>query len=161
MYVRIPSSSGWAFIISVWWNREIKGWYVDSTNKNWRGSPLNAMRSRDWMMVCKMVRPATSKSTVGYRIGRKKTESGRTVADTAHMLVRKHSILVEVCQSPSLFDVCGRKSMGIRLVVSELWVNKVINLQQMQSLSKIFNCAARNIHSTVNGKTINPSISRA
>ena len=58
---RTARSSGCDWTISISWNNEMKGWYVDSIKRNCKGSPLKAMRSRDDKMVCRTVRPATKK----------------------------------------------------------------------------------------------------
>jgi len=55
----MPANSGCSVVIPVCWKKEINGWYVVSTNINWRGSPLKEMRSREARIVWRSVRPAT------------------------------------------------------------------------------------------------------
>lgn len=105
----------------------MNGWYVVSINKNWRGSPLNAIRSREVRIVCISVRPATmsryqSPEKVIYK-------SERTVANASDFFVGKDAVFMEVSKVTRLFNECGRKTVSISLVVDEFSVDVVIDLE--------------------------------
>ena len=51
-----------------------------------------------------------------------------TVANACHVLVGEDSVFVEVCQASRLLDEGGRETMSVSLVVSELRVDKIIDL---------------------------------
>ena len=58
----------------------------------------------------------------------KRQDNERTVPDATHVIVRENTILMEVGQCSSLFDECRGEAMRIRLVVSELRVDEIVNL---------------------------------
>ena len=55
-------------------------------------------------------------------------EKGCTVADTINLLVGKDAVLVKVGEGTGLVDERRRETIGVRLVVDELSVDKVVNL---------------------------------
>jgi len=77
-------------------------------------------------MVLNMVRPAT-----GSRQNLIKTRvklPRRTVADSSNIAIREHTVLVEIGQITRLFNECRRKTIRVRLVMSEFGVDVVVYL---------------------------------
>lgn len=52
----------------------------------------------------------------------------RTVSNPSALLVREHSVFVEVSQSTGSLNECGRETVSVGLVVREFRVDVVVQL---------------------------------
>jgi len=100
---------------------------VVSTNRNWSGSPLKAILSKEVRIVWRIVRPATkddmfSKTISALQIG------GLTIANTIDFFIGEDSSFMIVGPVTCLFNERRRKAVSIGLVVRKFRVNVIVDL---------------------------------
>lgn len=89
---------------------------------------MKAIRSKELMMVCSAVRPATNER-IERRLNCKRIYDERlTVADAIDLLVREDTGLVPVGVASGLLDESGRKAVSVSFVVGQLGVDKIKDL---------------------------------
>ena len=100
-----------------------------STNINWSGSPLKAMRSKALMIVWRIVRPATTDDTFSVTVYLKSKQL--TIANAVDILVGEDTGFVIVGPMTCLLKESRRKTVGIGFVVNKLRVNKIVDLNSV------------------------------